>query len=307
MKNKILDVKNLSVLIKDRFLLKNITFSLDENSCLGIVGEDKSGKTTLMKALAGSMPISDGQVFFCGKDIKSKISTVADINLCLDPPVFFKFQTVLNNLQYLSSLNGKTDKEKIIKTLNQFNLAHKLKKRVFSLSYYEKKLMALALAFLTQPKLLILDEPFKGLPEKNIEEIKAYIQKLKENGTTMILSSRNYEVIDEMCDNFIFMENKKIKEILSKDQCQSLSKGPTYAFVEVKYPHLCGKMIIEKFNLKVKLYGKKVLFECDENMTAEIVKFLTIKRIAIFKAGFLNKKSEKIFAKMTPFFKEESK
>ena len=60
---KVLVVDDLSVLIKERFLVKNVSFSLNQGDVLGIVGEDKSGKTSLIKALVGSMPISDGKVY----------------------------------------------------------------------------------------------------------------------------------------------------------------------------------------------------------------------------------------------------
>lgn len=304
-KENILEVKNLSVLIKERFLLKNVSLSLKEGETVGLIGEDKSGKTTLIKSIANSMPISDGEIYFCGRSVKEGLDVVKDIGLCLDPPVFFKFQTVLNNIKYLSMLNGNFDKEKIIRVLNKFNLAHKIKKRVLFLSYYEKKLMALALAFLTEPKLLLLDEPFKGLPPESVQEIKSYIREIKEKGTTVVMSSRNFESLEDMCDRFVFMENKTVKEILSKKECEKYSKNKTYAFISVKYPHYCGKLIMENFELKVKIMGKKVLFEADEDTTAEIVRFFTINKIAVYKAGYLNRKSEKIFAQLTPYFKEE--
>ncbi|MGN1200949.1 MAG: ATP-binding cassette domain-containing protein [Candidatus Caccovivens sp.] len=304
MKN-ILEVKNLTVMIKERFLVQNASFAMHKGDCIGIVGEDKSGKTSLLKAISGSLPISDGQVLIDGKDILEDKSALSEVNICLDPPVFFKFQTVFNNLQYLSMLKGDVDKEQIIKVLNQFGLAHKMKRRVLFLSYFEKKLMALALAFLTEPKLLLLDEPFKGLPADKIKELKEDISLISSRGTSVIISSRHLEHLEDVCKNFIFMEDRRIKEILSLKDCEKYSTHTTYAFVSVKYPHYCGKLIQDNFNLDVKLYGKKVLFIADEDQTAEIVKFFTQNRIAVYKAGYLSRKSEKIFADLAPYFKEE--
>ena len=73
---KVLVVDDLSVLIKERFLVKNVSFSLNQGDVLGIVGEDKSGKTSLIKALVGSMPISDGKVYiyYASSDIQLSIS-----------------------------------------------------------------------------------------------------------------------------------------------------------------------------------------------------------------------------------------
>lgn len=303
--NKILEVKNLTVMIKERFLVKNASFSMNEGECLGIVGEDKSGKTSLLKAISGSLPITDGYVFVDNKDIMKDSKILSEISICLDPPVFFKFQSVMGNMEYLSLLKKNVTRGQIIQVLNQFGLAHKMKRKVLWLSYYEKKLMALALAFLTKPKILLLDEPFKGLPADKIAHLKENINLISAQGTSVVISSRILEHLEDVCDNFIFMEDRKIKEILTAKECQKFSSNHTYAFVSVKYPNYCGKLIIENFNLDVKIYGNKVLFLADEDETAEIVKFFTQKRIAVRKAGYLNRKSEKIFADLAPLFKED--
>ena len=70
MDNKmILEIKNLSVLVNERFLVKNVSLSMSEEDCMGIIGEDHSGKTSLIKTITGSLPISDGEVYLFGKDI----------------------------------------------------------------------------------------------------------------------------------------------------------------------------------------------------------------------------------------------
>lgn len=307
MDNKlILEINNLSVLMKERFLVKDVSFCVNKGECVGIIGEDKSGKTSLIKAISGSLPVSSGQVLVDGKNIVEENYVLKDVNICLDPPVFFKFQSVYENVKYLSALSESNNKEKIIKVLNKFNLAHKMKTKVLFLSYYEKKLMALALAFLTEPKLLLLDEPFKGLPPESVEEIKSYLQDIQKQGTTIIISTRNFETLEELCDEFIFMENRTIKKIMTNKDCKNLDNGTNYAFVELKYPHYAGKLIMDNFNLKVKVFEKKVLFEASESTVADIVKFITQNKIIIYKAGYLNKKAERILANLTPYFKEES-
>ena len=305
MSNLILEVKNLSVLIKERFLVKNVSFSLDEGCCLGVLGEDKSGKTSLIKAIGGALPIGEGQVFVDDIDIKANPVELNSVNLCLDPPMFFKFQSVFDNFKYLTTLSGNYDKEKIIKILEKFGLSGKISTKVLFLSYYEKKLMALALAFLNKPKLLLLDEPFKGMTKTSILKIKSYINQLKQSGTAIIVTSRSFEVLEDFCDGFIFMENRSVVKVLSKEECDRLKEGPTYAFVEVKQPNYAGKLVSENFDLTVTLYENKVLFDANEDETAKIVRFLSKNQIEIYKAGFLNKKAEKIFANLAPYFKGE--
>lgn len=306
MNEKILEISNLSVMMKERFLVKNVTFSVEQGECIGIIGSKRSGKTSLLKALSGSLPITEGQVFFCGKDLTTQINNLSPtMGVCLDPPVFFKYQTVLNNMQYLSMLSGNYNVESIIEALKKFSLAQKINEKVAKLSYYEKKLMALALAFLTEPKVLLLDEPFKTLPENENKNLHNFIQEIQRNGTSIIISSEDIENIEEICDRFIFMENRCIKEILTNNACKKINPNMTYMFVEVKHPHYAGKLIIENYNLNVKLLDKKVLFESDEDTTADIVEFLTKKKIIIYKAGAISKKAEQIFAELTSNFKED--
>lgn len=302
----ILDVKNLTVLVNEGFLVKDVSFSMSKGECLGIVGEDKSGKTSLIKTLTGGLAISDGSVTLFGKDIVKEPKVLESVGLCLDPPVFFKYQTVMNNFEYLCSLSGKVDKQRILVALNKFNLAHKMKKHVFFLSYYERKLMTLALAYIKRPKLMIFDEPFKGLPLTSVQDMRDYIQELRDNGTDVIISSKDYSPIEDICSKFVFMENRKVKSVLTNKECRKYSTENTFAFIQVKYPHYCGKLVMENFGIDVKILGKRILFEADEDLTADIVRYFTKNRISVHKAGYLNKKSERIFANLTPYFKEEN-
>ena len=305
MKQKILEVKNLSVIIKERFLVKNVTFSLQKGKCLAVIGEDRSGKTSLLKAIAGALPITQGQILIEEKDIKLNPSVLSQVGICLDPPMFFKYQSVFENMKYLTSLSDKYDKKKIEEVLKRVNLFEKAKTKVLFLSYFEKKLLSLALAILTQPKLLLLDQPFKALPAKETEEVKAWIKELQKNGTTVVIATTKYELIEDFCDEFFFMEHRRLVKMLTSKQCEEFSTNKTYSFIEVKYPHYAGKVVADEFGLDIKLLQRKLLFEADEDKTAKIVKFLSMRKIKIFKAGFLHNKAEKIFAELAPFYKKE--
>ncbi|MBE7075674.1 MAG: ABC transporter ATP-binding protein [Clostridiales bacterium] len=302
--SKILEVINLSVLIKDRFLVKNVSFSLEQGQCLAIVGEDRSGKTSVIKAITGSLPVTEGQIYFDGNDETKNTAHLKNVGVCLDPPVFFKYQSVYENLTYLTRFNDKLSKSDIVEALRKVGLAHKAKTKVLFLSYYEKKLMSLALAFLFQPKLLLLDEPFKNLPEDYCKMIKNHLKTLQLSGTSILISTQNLELVEDIAEKFILMENRQIREILDNKECENYLSDKNFAFVQVKYPNYVGKIVFEKFDLRVKLLGNKVLFDADEDQTAKIVKHLTLNKIPIFKAGFLNKKTEQIFANLTPYFKE---
>ncbi len=301
---KAVEVKGLSILIKERFLVQDVSFSLKQGDVLGIIGSDGSGKTSLIKALVNMLPISDGSIAICGKNIEEHPEILNQVGICLDPPVFFKFQSMIDNMIYLCSLSGHNSKKEIVSTLKKFHLTEKMRKKVYTLSYYERKLMALALAFINEQKILILDEPFKSLPVASVKRIQGYIQELRENGVTIIMTAKEYDSLEDQCDYYMFMKNRKVVEYLDRKQCEKYSTTKTYAFVEVKYPHFCGNMVAKNFELKVKLFDKRILFEADEDTTADVVRFLTANKLSVYSAGYISTKSERIFAKLTPYFKE---
>lgn len=303
MKETILDIENLSVIIKERYLVKNVSLSVDEGEAIALVGGDGSGKTSLLKTITHSLPITEGNIFVCGRNVTEKES-YSNVGISLDPPVFFKFQTVFNNLAYLTKISGNFDKIGILDALKAVGLERRAKVLVLFLSYAEKKLMSLALAFLTKPKLLLLDEPFKSLSKKQCEIVKSQIKKLQEQGTAVVISTCTLEDVSDICSKYYFMENRQITKTVENTDVVEYLTDKEMAFVEVKYPHYVGKMIIESFNLHVKLLGNKVVFDADEDTLAKIVVELSGSKITVFKAGYLNSYAEKVLASLTPYFKE---
>lgn len=303
MKETILDIENLSVIIKERYLVKNVSLSVDEGEAIALVGGDGSGKTSLLKTITHSLPITEGNIFVCGRNVTEKES-YSNVGISLDPPVFFKFQTVFNNLAYLTKISGNFDKIGILDALKAVGLERRAKVLVLFLSYAEKKLMSLALAFLAKPKLLLLDEPFKSLSKKQCEIVKSQIKKLQEQGTAVVISTCTLEDVSDICSKYYFMENRQITKTVENTDVVEYLTDKEMAFVEVKYPHYVGKMIIESFNLHVKLLGNKVVFDTDEDTLAKIVIELSGSKITVFKAGYLNSYAEKVLASLTPYFKE---
>lgn len=303
MKETILDIENLSVIIKERYLVKNVSLTVDEGEAIALVGGDGSGKTSLLKTITHSLPITEGNIFVCGRNVTEKES-YSNVGISLDPPVFFKFQTVFNNLAYLTKISGNFDKIGILDALKAVGLERRAKVLVLFLSYAEKKLMSLALAFLAKPKLLLLDEPFKSLSKKQCEIVKSQIKKLQEQGTAVVISTCTLEDVSDICSKYYFMENRQITKTVENTDVVEYLTDKEMAFVEVKYPHYVGKMIIESFNLHVKLLGNKVVFDTDEDTLAKIVVELSGSKITVFKAGYLNSYAEKVLASLTPYFKE---
>lgn len=306
-KEIVLEAKNLSTAIKERFLIKDVNFSVEKGEIFGIFGEDGSGKTSLIKAFVGAMPISDGQALVFGKDVKENPSVLSNLSIALDPPAFFKFQSVLENVKYLTAFSAEVSDIEILRALRKFGLIKKTKSQVLFLSSVERKMLSFAIASLTRPNILILDEPFKNLPEKQMQVAKYFIEEMHQLGTTLILTSKNLDSIEPICDRIMFMQNREVAKIFSKQDLKLAEEGEGYAFVATKYPHYLGSLLIKDFDLKVKIYQNKVLFDGVERDAVNIVRYASMKKIEIYKAGIITKKSERIFTSLAPYYKEEKK
>ena len=305
--NIVLEAKNLSTTIKERFLIKNVNFFVKKGEIFGIFGEDGSGKTSLIKAFVGAMPISDGQALVYGRDIKENPESLSNLSIALDPPAFFKFQSVLENIRYLTAFSAEVSDIEILRALKKFGLIKKAKRLVLFLSYVERKMLSFAVASLTRPNIMILDEPFKNLPESEIENVKNFISEMHKNGTTIILTSKNLDSIEPLCDRVLFMKDREAVKIFTKDDLALEGAENGYAFVQTKYPHYLGRLLIRDFELKVKIYENKVLFDGDEKDVINVVRYASMKRLEIYKAGIITKKSEKIFTNLAPYYKEAKK
>lgn len=307
MENKeVLKIDNITTLIKEKFLVKNISFSLHVGEVLGIIGEDKSGKSSLLKVITGALPVTEGDIYLDGISIIRNQKLQREIDICLDPPMFFKFQTVVDNMKYISSLNDEFKMNDINEILEKFDLLDKKNVAVRKLNFFEKKRMALALAFLCPAKVVILDEPFKNLDDSFKSKLKAYIKKLSNAGTSFILTGRTTDDLEDLCHTFMFLENKQIKNIMTNKDVKNFSNDTVYTFIKTKTPNYAGKLIIKNYGLDVKILNNRVLLlNIDEDKTAETIKFLSSNKIEILSAGIISNKAEQIFASLTPYFKEE--
>lgn len=205
MKNQglVLEVSNLSKNVGKNQVLNNVSLSIHEGEIYALLGKNGAGKTTLMKIIFNILKKDSGQVKVFGKDTSNYNynSVFKNIGSIIETPIFYYNLSAADNLEIYCDYIGKEFKSNIpdvlkMVGLNTNNISTK-KVRDFSLGM--KQRLGLARAFLSKPKLLILDEPINGLDPIGIKEIRELILDINQKyGTSILISSHIISEIDKI-------------------------------------------------------------------------------------------------------------
>ena len=212
--------------------LDNVSFNINEKECFTLLGFNGAGKTTLINILSTTLKQTSGSVYIKGLDISKNSYEIKNIiNISPQETAVAKNLTVRENLNFIADLYEIDKKEeKVEKIISEFNLEDKSEVLAKKLSGGQLKRLSLALAVITEPEILFLDEPTLGLDilaRKNLWNI---IKKLK-NKITILLTTHYLEEVEELTDRVAILCKGKIKaigtikEILKETNTKSLEEA----------------------------------------------------------------------------------
>lgn len=205
-------IENYSKKIKDTVVfLENINMVLNDGMIYGIQGENGSGKTMLMRGICGLIKGSEGSINIDGKVIGKDISFPEDIGVLIENPSFIPKYTGYKNLKLVADIQGKVDKEEIIKTLQKVGLKPDDKRTYKKYSLGMKQRLGIACAIMGTPKLIILDEPFNGLDEKGVLQIRDVIKGLKQKNCIVIVACHDKEQLEYLSDEIYVIKEGKLQ------------------------------------------------------------------------------------------------
>lgn len=187
-------------------VLKDVSRSFERSRIHGIVGNNGSGKTVLMKCICGFLIPDGGSITVNGERVGVDVDFPRDMGLIIETPGFLPNVTGLKNLEILASLNKKIGLEGIAASIRRVGLDPLMKKPVGKYSLGMRQRLGIAQAIMEDPTLLILDEPLNGLDKHGVREMRQLIKGLKEQGKTILLASHNQGDIDELCDTVCEMD-----------------------------------------------------------------------------------------------------
>ena len=226
---------------RDREVVRGATIKIAQGEVVGLLGPNGAGKTTCFYMIVGLIKTDSGQIRLNGKSLTNlTIDRRAKFGLGYlpqDSSIFKKMsveQNLLSILQIRKDLSIREQKFKLDKLLEEFNLTHIRKNKGMSLSGGERRRTEIARALATEPKFILLDEPFAGVDPISVSDIKQIISRLKEQNIGILLTDHNVRETLDICERaYIVSEGLIIaqgqtQDILSNQKVREVYLGEQF-------------------------------------------------------------------------------
>ncbi|EFR30539.1 ABC transporter ATP-binding protein [Eremococcus coleocola] len=251
---KVIEIKDLNKRYKDKLVLKNLSMTLYQGDIYGLIGKNGAGKTTLLKIITRLISDSGGIISLFGSQNTAQWSkALKRTGSVIETPVAYDQLTAEENLRYYAILRGMVDQEKVIaETLKYVNLYHARNQKFKTFSLGMKQKLGIAIAMLSKPDLLILDEPINGLDPLAIVEFRQLIRRLnQEFGISIIISSHILSELYQVATRFGFLNEGQLVREISKTDFDHLSED--FIILESNQIQAASQLIKDKLDLTFKV------------------------------------------------------
>ena len=212
-----LRIKNLTKIYGEKKAVDGLNLHIQAGEIYGFIGHNGAGKTTTLKACCGILGFEEGEIYVDGVSVRENpLECKRKIAYVPDNPDLYAFMTGIQYLNFVGDIYKVPTtlrKERIEKYAEIFSLTGDLAQTIGAYSHGMKQKLALIAAFLHEPKLIIMDEPFVGLDPKAAHTVKEMMRELCKSGTAIFFSTHVLEVAEKLCDKIaIIKDGKLIKE-----------------------------------------------------------------------------------------------
>jgi ABC-2 type transport system ATP-binding protein len=259
----LLEVENLSKIYSTPFsskpsleAVKNISFKIQPGEVYALLGPNGAGKSTTIKMIAGLIVPTSGTIKLDGKELGKDTSAYKHLSAVLEGArnVYWRMNP-LENLHYFANLRGVPSSvvnERAEKLLNDLDIDGKKKNQSQHLSRGMLQKLALGVALITNPTIILLDEPTLGLDVSSSRKIKEKIQQLtKEDGKSVLLTTHQLDLVEEIADRAGIIRNGKLVIEGTLGELKSVFKSYIYR-AKIKGAIDFDKNIMETFSIKIK-------------------------------------------------------
>ena len=206
--------ENVTKTIRGKTVLQGVTLSMEAGRVTGLRGLNGSGKTMLLRLLAGLIHPTEGRITIDGKTLGTDMEFPPSMGLLIENPAFLGQYTGAENLEMLASLHQNVTKEDVRALLEKVGLAADgdTKYRKYSLGM--KQRLGIAGAILGEPELLLLDEPTNALDTKGVELLRSIIQEERQRGAAIVVACHDAAFLESVSDEIYCLENGQLTDHL---------------------------------------------------------------------------------------------
>lgn len=209
-----LRIENLTKTYGEKRAVDNLSLRIAPGEIYGFIGHNGAGKTTTLKAVVGILQFDKGEVFIKGESIrKNPLACKQKISYIPDNPDLYEFMTGIKFLNFIADIFGVPEEkrqERIRKYADLFEMTENLAQPIASYSHGMKQKLAIISAWIHEPKLIIMDEPFVGLDPKAAHILKQMMREVCDEGGAIFFSTHVLEVAEKLCDKVAIIRNGQL-------------------------------------------------------------------------------------------------
>lgn len=209
-----LTIKNLTKIYGEKRAVDDLSLHIAPGEIYGFIGHNGAGKTTTLKSVVGILQFDEGEILIDGKSVKEQpIACKQEIAYIPDNPDLYEFMTGIKYLNFIADIFGVSSadrQERIHKYADLFELTQDLAQPIAAYSHGMKQKLAIIAAWIHQPKLIIMDEPFVGLDPKASHLLKQMMRETCDEGSAIFFSTHVLEVAEKLCDKVAIIKGGRL-------------------------------------------------------------------------------------------------
>lgn len=228
--NKLLECQNLCKSFGQKEVLKNVSFEIDEGDILAFIGPNGSGKTTTIKLILGLQKINSGKVIINGYDIeKDFVNAIKRVGAIVENPDSYMYLTGWQNLKLIANNYPDVNDDTLKEIVKVIGLEDRINDKVSKYSLGMRQRLGIGKSLISNPNILILDEPTNGLDPEGIKDLRDLLKKLAKEGLGILISSHNLAELESFCNKVLIIDSGNILESSEVNSFKKLDNN-TYTF-----------------------------------------------------------------------------
>lgn len=195
-----IEVKSVTKVLRKITVLEDVNLILESGTIYGLRGVNGSGKTMLMRLMAGLIRPTKGKVLLDGRRLGKELSFPSDMGMLIENPAFLDGYTAAQNLRLLAGIRKKVTEERIREVLEQVGLGWEDNRKYRQFSLGMKQRLGIAGAVLEYPQLLLIDEPTNALDTDGVEMVQELLLEEKKRGALIVLACHDFSILQSLSD-----------------------------------------------------------------------------------------------------------